>query len=158
MATTSQQIHKDTIVCPLCSFSFEKEEMRCATSCPISKHCGMLCCPNCNYQFILPQHRVKWRTRLGRFFARWRCNTPLTTEVCTLEELPLESKGEVITLDLSSNPRLAKLSAYGLTPGVHVQVRQRWPEYVIRIGETELAMEASVAASIHVRRIGVQTA
>ena len=143
------------VACPLCSFSFRKDEMRCVGSCPIAKHCGMICCPSCNYQFILPQTRGTLRTRLSRLFARWHCDTTSAADVCTLEELPADCDAEVVALDLRNNPRLAKLSAYGLALGCRVQVRQRWPEYVIRIGETELAMEASVAASIHVRRVGV---
>jgi Fe2+ transport system protein FeoA len=155
MATDAKQVLKESVLCPLCSFSFEREEMRCACSCPIAKNCGMLCCPSCNYQFILPQSRDSWRMRLNRFIARWHCDTSTTTDVCTLEDLPVDREGEVVALDLRNNPQLAKLSAYGLTPGSRVQVRQRWPEYVIRVGETELAMEGSVAASIHVRSIGV---
>ena len=158
MASNDKHTKKQPVVCPLCSFPFEPQEMRCVGSCPIAKHCGMLCCPSCNYQFILPQSRDKLRTRLSRFFARWHCDAPSATDVCTLEDLSLDCDAEVVALDLRNNPRLAKLSAYGLTPGSRVQVLQRWPEYVVRVGETELAMEASVAACIHVRRIGVSAA
>ena len=47
--------------------------------------------------------------------------------------------------------RLARLSAFGLVPGGHVQVLQRRPAPVIRIGETELALSEEILQQIWVR-------
>ncbi|MEE8168699.1 MAG: hypothetical protein V3T58_07495 [Candidatus Hydrothermarchaeales archaeon] len=39
--------------CPLCGYEFaeEMEEVKCK-GCPMSRGCGMICCPHCNYQFV----------------------------------------------------------------------------------------------------------
>ena len=36
--------------CPLCGFNFNEDEARAACQgCPLSGSCGMVRCPNCNY-------------------------------------------------------------------------------------------------------------
>jgi Fe2+ transport system protein FeoA len=42
---------------------------------------------------------------------------------------------------------------YGLTPGSVLVLQQKRPSFVIRIGETELALEADIAREIRVRRV-----
>ena len=46
------------------------------------------------------------------------------------------------------------LSGFGLYPGVEVYVRQRFPTYVVKCDETEVAIEANVASGVWVRRSG----
>lgn len=43
--------------------------------------------------------------------------------------------------------------AYGLTPGVRLRLHQRWPAYVVQIGETDLAFDSDIARAIFVRVI-----
>ncbi len=47
--------------------------------------------------------------------------------------------------------RLVQLSIFGLTPGGLVEVLQRRPAPVIRIGETELALAEEILEQIWVR-------
>lgn len=42
----SEPAHK----CPLCGFAFDPTGLACHTSCPMSKGCNLICCPNCGYQ------------------------------------------------------------------------------------------------------------
>lgn len=44
--------------CPYCGFEFEETHQYCHTSCPLSKHCGMIMCPNCRYEFTAPRSAV----------------------------------------------------------------------------------------------------
>ena len=45
----------------------------------------------------------------------------------------------------------AKLAALGILPGVRVRVLQRYPAYLLRVGRTELALDAELAGRIRVR-------
>lgn len=45
---------------------------------------------------------------------------------------------------------LARLSAFGLVPGTHVEVVQRRPVPVLRVGETELAVSDEILDRIWV--------
>ncbi len=37
--------------CPLCGLEFDAEGQGCRPSCPMSKGCKVLCCPECGYSF-----------------------------------------------------------------------------------------------------------
>jgi len=38
--------------CPLCGFLFDESDMHCQAGCAFNRHCTILCCPNCGYQFV----------------------------------------------------------------------------------------------------------
>jgi len=44
--------------CPYCGFEFEETHQYCHTSCPLSKSCGMMMCPNCRYEFTPPHSAI----------------------------------------------------------------------------------------------------
>jgi len=44
------------------------------------------------------------------------------------------------------------LAVYGMTAGARVTLQQKQPSFVVRVGETELALEADIARQILVRR------
>lgn len=44
-----------------------------------------------------------------------------------------------------------KLAALGLAPGSSVRLQQRFPTYVVWVGETLLSLERSVAETIRLR-------
>ena len=50
--------------------------------------------------------------------------------------------------------RRNSLAVYGLVPGSRVVLQQKRPAYVVRVGETELALEAEIARDILVKRNG----
>jgi Fe2+ transport system protein FeoA len=45
------------------------------------------------------------------------------------------------------------LSGYGIFPGAVVELQQKFPGYVIKTDETEIALEAEVASQIRVVKI-----
>jgi len=49
--------------------------------------------------------------------------------------------------------RLVRLSSLGVAPGALVQLQQRSPALVLRIGETTLAVEPRIGDEIFVRRL-----
>ena len=37
--------------CALCGHAFIMDGHSCPSSCPMSRHCNLVCCPNCGYSF-----------------------------------------------------------------------------------------------------------
>jgi hypothetical protein len=38
--------------CPLCGHRFDEGALSACSSCPMSRECATICCPNCGYQFV----------------------------------------------------------------------------------------------------------
>jgi NMD protein affecting ribosome stability and mRNA decay len=61
-----------TWVCPLCGARVSEDGSVCE-GCPVAmvthapRHCGVLCCPRCGYQFV---ERSSWLESLGRLWRR----------------------------------------------------------------------------------------
>lgn len=68
-----------------------------------------------------------------------------------LTEVPSGTTGAVSCLVEPWTADAAKLAALGILPGVRVRVLQRYPAYVLRVGRTELALDAELAARVRVR-------
>jgi Fe2+ transport system protein FeoA len=71
----------------------------------------------------------------------------------TLADLPAGVRGVVVVVDdvAANNGRADRLLSLGVTPGASVTVLQTFPGVVFLCDQTELAIERSVARSIHVR-------
>jgi Fe2+ transport system protein FeoA len=75
---------------------------------------------------------------------------------CSVPLLEL-GEGESATVSCLQEPAsaaVAKLSAFGVLPGVEVALVQRFPALVLRIGHAELAIDAAMADHIRVMRAG----
>ncbi len=51
----------------------------------------------------------------------------------------------------ASSPRPNALAVFGLVPGVEVTLIQRRPSCVVRVGETDLALDPEIAREVVVR-------
>lgn len=65
-----------------------------------------------------------------------------------LSEVPPGQQARIVALRSADPARLDRLAAYGLTPGSLVRVAQHTPTLIFHIGETEIAVDARVAAEI----------
>lgn len=145
--------------CRLCGYEFDATALACHGECPMGSRCGLICCPNCGYQVVdesksrlanllrrvwPPSGEVKHPRQQAR---RGRAGEP----VVPLTHIPVGMEVEVRSLEDMPPNRLARLSAFGLVPGGRVQVLQRRPAPVIRIGETELALSEEILEQIWVR-------
>jgi DtxR family transcriptional regulator, Mn-dependent transcriptional regulator len=74
--------------------------------------------------------------------------TPL---VQPLTSLRVGGHGRITFIAPKVHKRLDRLAALGIVPGTSVLLRQKSPSYVLRAGETEIAIESAVAADIFVR-------
>lgn len=72
-------------------------------------------------------------------------SVPLTT-------LRPGESGTVTCLDRPEHASTFKLAALGVLPGTRLDLVQRWPGYVFRVGYAELAVDAELAARVRVRR------
>lgn len=68
----------------------------------------------------------------------------------TLADLDAGDSAQVDCIECESSARCDRLTAYGLVRGQTVTLLQRQPAFVIRVDETELALDESIARCVHV--------
>jgi len=73
------------------------------------------------------------------------------SHVVPLHRLKPGQRAQVVELRSERPGRLDRLGALGLMPGAWVVVQQRTPALVLRVGETEVSLDESVAREILVR-------
>lgn len=93
---------------------------------------------------------MKW---WGRLFGKKEAGeTDHAARVVTVREL---AKGESATVLCVGGPRRTRqnaLAVFGIVPGAEVVLLQQRPSCVVRIGETELALDPEIAREILVER------
>ena len=136
-------------VCSLCGFAFQQGGTVCRElSCPLAVvGCSMVHCPRCGYS--VPEEGKSLLVRaLRALFARAR--KPRASAPSRLADLPSGSKATVLSL-AGDGALPARLTAQGLVPGVEIRLVQRWPAFVVEMGESTLAFERKVAEAIRVK-------
>ena len=71
--------------------------------------------------------------------------------VMRLSRLGVGQQARVAFLTPSFHKRFDRLAAFGMNPGAELALHQRKPAYLVRLGETELALDAEIADEIFVR-------
>jgi len=136
-----------TLKCPLCGFEFEKANTVCTHGCPLGRFCKLIRCPSCQYEFPEPSRPLTWLAKLLHPAQR-----PRVAGEADLTQLEAGESAEFLRVAGANESRRHTLSLYGLVPGTPLTLQQKHPAYVVRIGETELALEADIAREILVRR------
>jgi len=72
--------------------------------------------------------------------------------VVPLSRMTAGEAGQIAYLLLHHHPELHKLLSLGVVPGTQVRLHQTFPTYVLDLGESQLALEESIAQNIYVRR------
>ena len=140
--------HRRWIGCPMCGFEFDRSDTICQHGCPLGAFCNLVSCPNCSYEFPDRPQRTSWLWRL----LRRKDPDPLYPEgVLPASRLRPGETAEVVCLGSSASPRYSALTIYGLEPGAEITLVQRQPSCVIRVDETELALDTEIADEILVR-------
>lgn len=138
------------IVCPLCGFEFAPGDTLCQHGCPMRTYCNLIRCPSCDYEFPSKPAAVSWLARLlGR---EGQPGDELCERVQLVSELAPGETREVVSLGASASRR-SSLSVFGLVPGSELTLVQQRPACVVRVGETELALDPEIAREILVRTI-----
>ena len=137
------------MTCPLCGFEFLRTDTLCHHGCPLGAACQMVRCPNCAYEFNERPPGGSWLARLlGRAPSRADCLPDLVRSAVELE--PGE-RGTVVCAGSSTEHRSRSLTVFGLAPGAEIELIQQSPACVVKIGETELALDPEIAREILVR-------
>ncbi|MFO7792524.1 MAG: metal-dependent transcriptional regulator [Thermoplasmatota archaeon] len=71
--------------------------------------------------------------------------------IMPLTKIPVGKKVEIAYIHTKSHPRLHKLLSYDIGPGSVIELHQKKPVYVIRSGETDIAMERGIIKDIFVK-------
>ena len=133
--------------CPLCGYEYDEHAVACHAACPMNKGCTMLCCPQCGYQMVDESKTAAgWLRRLWK--GRARGPLQAVAGARRLSDLAPGQSGQVMTIATQQAARLDRLSALGVVPGSQVTVRQRTPAFILRVGETELCVDESIAREI----------
>ena len=148
--------------CRLCGCEFDLTNMACHAECPLGSHCNLICCPNCGYQ-VVDESKSFVAKLLHRLWPssseEQRPEQPqqkITRQQSKRECVPLSHipAGKPVKIhsftDLPPS-RLTQLIAFGLAPGTLVEILQRRPESIIRIGQTELALGEEILAKIWIQ-------
>ena len=82
-----------------------------------------------------------------------RMSRTVTPIVEPLTQLRIGGRGRITFIAPRVHRRLDRLAALGIVPGTELVLHQKSPSYVLLAGETEVAIEADVAADIFVREV-----
>lgn len=69
----------------------------------------------------------------------------------TLDTLALRGTAKVLTLEHDAEGHWRKLLSLGIAPGVQIEMVQKWPAFVVRIGHTEVALDLQTAKLVQVQ-------
>jgi DtxR family Mn-dependent transcriptional regulator len=72
--------------------------------------------------------------------------------VMPLRDLEPGDEGRITFIAPKEHARLDRLSSLGVIPGSTIKLHQKRPSFVIRIGETDLAIDEEIAKEIYVRK------
>jgi DtxR family Mn-dependent transcriptional regulator len=70
-----------------------------------------------------------------------------------LDRLAPGQSGRIVYIVPRDPGRLVRLAGLGVVPGAVVQLQQKAPAAVLRVGETTLAVDPAIATEIYVRRV-----
>jgi Fe2+ transport system protein FeoA len=146
---------ENLLTCPLCGFEFERSDSLCGHGCPLGAACNLARCPVCEYEFPGKPAGASGASWLRRLLGRTASPAPSPCPgdgLMTVKDLRPGEAAEILGLSGESPSRRNNLAVFGLVPGSEVRLLQRYPSFVLRIGETVLALDGEVAGDIVVRR------
>jgi len=92
----------------------------------------------------------------GRDIPEGRCCEQARADVkplvLPLTALEVGGVGRIAYISARNFPRLQKLSAFGISPGVTIRLFQKSPSVVVQCEETQIALEPDIARDIYVRQ------
>jgi Fe2+ transport system protein FeoA len=138
------------VTCPFCGFEFATQDTLCHHGCPLGAMCRMNRCPNCQYEFAEQPKAVSWVSSLLR---RRKRLPELPEHVVSVRDLRPGERARVLCLGGGPSTRHNNLAVFGVVPGADVTLVQQRPAPVLRVGETELAVDPAIAREILVERM-----
>jgi len=72
--------------------------------------------------------------------------------IMPLNRLKSGETGRIVYVSTKHHARLDRLTDLGITPGEQVKVHQTFPAFVLKVGETDLAIDTDVLNDVYVRK------
>ncbi|SEA54464.1 DtxR family transcriptional regulator, Mn-dependent transcriptional regulator [Desulfuromusa kysingii] len=72
--------------------------------------------------------------------------------IVALTELKSGESGEIAYLSASDDKKMQKLMSMGVLPGSQLLLVQKFPSYIFKVGQSQFAVDDTLAREIHVRR------
>jgi len=79
--------------------------------------------------------------------------TEVAPIVIPLKDLTVGSNAKIVFITTPYHQRLNRLVNLGVVPGGKIQLHQKRPSYLLRLGQTEVAIDEQIAGEIYVRKI-----
>jgi DtxR family Mn-dependent transcriptional regulator len=73
--------------------------------------------------------------------------------IMPLSDLEVKKKGKVAYLQTGNRDMIQKIIAMGILPKTEISLLQKFPSYVIQVGESQFAIDQEMASQIYVRLI-----
>lgn len=70
-----------------------------------------------------------------------------------LSVLPAGATARVVVVATDLRDRAERLASLGISPGSEIELLQRRPAFVLRAGETQVALDEEIARRIFVQRV-----
>jgi DtxR family transcriptional regulator, Mn-dependent transcriptional regulator len=70
-----------------------------------------------------------------------------------LSVLPAGATARVVVVATDLRDRAERLASLGISPGSEIELLQRKPAFVLRAGETQVAIDQEIARRIFVQRV-----
>ncbi|NJR64726.1 MAG: ferrous iron transport protein A [Leptolyngbyaceae cyanobacterium CRU_2_3] len=77
--------------------------------------------------------------------------TGFSVQGSSLKLLRSHERGVVSRINTSRDSTVQNLRAMGLTPGVSIAVEQRFPRFIVRVGNNRHALDEAAINAIYVR-------
>ena len=81
-----------------------------------------------------------------------RAENKIEPVVMPLNKLKAGERGRIIYVSTKHHSRLDRLTDLGVTPGEEVKVHQTFPAFVLKVRETDIAIDNDVLKDVYVRR------
>ena len=144
-------VDSDLLTCPLCGFGFERADTLCSHGCPLGAMCRLVKCPGCGYEFPEePEGGTFWERLFGRSTPE---PEPRPEGVKILAEMDRGERARVVCLGARETGRHGSLAVFGFVPGAEVTLVQRRPACVVKVDETELALDVEIAREVLVEPV-----
>lgn len=134
------------ITCSFCGNVFdENENTKSCSGCPMSKNCNKVKCPKCNFENTKPLNLKQI------FIKKSPNNDPYKKTLLT--DLKIGNKARIQSIDFGDSSHIRKLTILGIMPGETLTLVQRFPSFVIRVDNTQVAIDRDIASKIQVSLI-----
>ncbi len=73
--------------------------------------------------------------------------------ILSLYEMNAGQKGKISYINTKDHEKLKKLLAMGALPGTQINLIQKFPSYVFKVGQTQFAVDKEIAEAVYVRLV-----